>query len=383
MLFALALLRVADGIACSPGCPVVLPNGTHCGFRTGRECPRPFSVAEILESSRQWGVAHNAALNEQAHRTAAAACASTGDFKSLQSGGWCLRPDAHLKAGIIGHLPAKTEVVAALDALLKGDGTAPRFSLGDFGAGIGQYGHALKALDPRHTYRGFDGAGNIENVTERFVRFADLTLPVTLPVSDFVLSLEVGEHVPRASEASFVRNLDAHNRCGLIISWAALNQGGSSHINTHDPAYIRALLEEMGYEYDGTWSAILQRGLRAALRRDEPISIDAEAARDGFDAEQSAPCTSSLLHPPSTSFLPARGCTLLVLRKRHAPCSQDALDTAALAYTFRSSARHALPSAGRAVEVQAAEAELQTEASERGLLRGPTSGRRLIPRANE
>jgi hypothetical protein len=190
-LFALALLRVADGIACSPGCPVVLPNGTHCGFRTGRECPRPFSVAEILESSRQWGVAHNAALNEQAHRTAAAACASTGEFKSLQSGGWCLRPDAHLKAGIIGHLPAKTEVVAALDALLKGDGTAPRFSLGDFGAGIGQYGHALKALDPRHTYRGFDGAGNIENVTERFVRFADLTLPVTLPVSDFVLSLEV------------------------------------------------------------------------------------------------------------------------------------------------------------------------------------------------
>ena len=147
------------------------------------------------------------ALNENAHLKAAAACSGSGRFTRLDSGGWCLRPDANSNTGIEGHHPAKSEVVQALDALLKGNGEAPRFTLGDFGAGIGQYGHALKHLDARHAYRAFDGAGNVENVTHKFVKFADLTQPVTLPRSDFVLSLEVASRRSNACHDSHTREL--------------------------------------------------------------------------------------------------------------------------------------------------------------------------------
>ena len=37
--------------------------------------------------------------------------------------------------------------------------------------------------------------------------------------SDWVLSLEVGEHVPSRYEDMYLRNLHAHNCKGIILSW--------------------------------------------------------------------------------------------------------------------------------------------------------------------
>lgn len=96
-------------------------------------------------------------------------------------------------------------------------------SVNDFGAGIGQYGRELRqeGLD----WRGFDGAGDIVEYTDGFVRFADLTIPLALPRADWVVSLEVGEHVPREHTLMFIRNLHAHNRCGVLLSWACCHNG--------------------------------------------------------------------------------------------------------------------------------------------------------------
>jgi hypothetical protein len=143
----------------------------------------------------------------------------------------------------------------------KGAGKKPRQwpseSLLDLGAGVGQYGKALFALDPSHTWYGFDGAGNVENVTSSFTRFADLTLPASLPRAHWVLSLEAGEHVPYESEMMFIRNLHAHNSVGVVISWAFLNQGGSAHINCHDPRYVRNVFEALNYTLDQDLTARL------------------------------------------------------------------------------------------------------------------------------
>jgi len=96
----------------------------------------------------------------------------------------------------------------------------PTTTINDMGAGIGQYGHALLAKHPQAHYTGYDGAGNVEEFTHGFLNYFDLTLPLNLPVADWVLSLEVGEHIPHEHEHMMVRNLHAHNTKGILLSWA-------------------------------------------------------------------------------------------------------------------------------------------------------------------
>ena len=71
-----------------------------------------------------------------------------------------------------------------------------------------------------------------------------------LPRADWVLSLEVGEHVPTAFEGMLVRNLHAHNCRGVVLSWAVLNQSGVGHINNHRNEYIVQTFAALGYRYD-------------------------------------------------------------------------------------------------------------------------------------
>ena len=113
----------------------------------------------------------------------------------------------------------------------------------------------------------------------------DLSLPLSLPKADWVLSLEVtgavthiswsrasralhpnrldhtspshltvkcvpsqvGEHLPAALEPAYIRNLVAHARKGLITSWANLGQPGYGHINNHSPEYLVSLFGELGF----------------------------------------------------------------------------------------------------------------------------------------
>lgn len=108
-------------------------------------------------------------------------------------------------------------------------------SMNDFGAGVGQYGHALRARSESIRWRGYDGAGNVEEVTRGFVRFFDLSLPMSLPRADWVLSLEVGEHLPHALEPTYLRNIHAHNCKGVIISWAGRSRGPGTSTITINP----------------------------------------------------------------------------------------------------------------------------------------------------
>lgn len=138
-------------------------------------------------------------------------------------------------------------------------------SVADFGAGLGQYGKALRQLDPRHRYTGYDGAGNSALMTDGFVRFADLGLPLALPRAHWVLSLEAGEHVPREREGMLLRNIHAHNCVGVIVTWATINQWGDGHVNTHDPPYLISIFEELGYVRDVALSERMANVSRTSL----------------------------------------------------------------------------------------------------------------------
>ena len=135
-------------------------------------------------------------------------------------------------------------------------------SLLDFGAGVGQVGRALLSKDAQIRYRAYDGAGNVEKFTRGFVSFADLTLPISLPRADWVLMLEVGEHVPSALEQVLVRNVHAHNCIGAIISWAALKQEGAHHINCHSEKYVRRIFIGLGYYVDSNVTSWLRDGVQ-------------------------------------------------------------------------------------------------------------------------
>ena len=77
---------------------------------------------------------------------------------------------------------------------------------------------------------------------------------------EWVLSLEVGEHIPPRYEQAFLHNLHKLNTKGVILSWARVGQGGTGHVNEQDEPYVVAKMQALGYVHDEASS----RALRAS-----------------------------------------------------------------------------------------------------------------------
>ena len=203
----------------------------------------------------------------------------------LQTGGWCLdmsktrlvtlprRDGGNVSYEIPSfHAMADAWVVTALVQLVMPSGAAtlaasgwPRCgtrggTVSDFGAGVGSYMYSVLSEAPGAAYRAFDGAGNIDEATGGAVRWFDLTLPLAFRRTDWVVSLEVGEHVPPMFEGMVLRNLHAHNCRGIVLSWAKLRQGGHGHVNNHMPDYLAKKLHALGYFVNENVTHFLQTG---------------------------------------------------------------------------------------------------------------------------
>lgn len=97
------------------------------------------------------------------------------------------------------------------------------------------------------------------SITDGAVKFVDLTIPQFLPKTyDWVMSLEVGEHIPDIYEDLFIGNLVRHAERGVVLSWAVNGQGGHHHVNTHDNEFIITRMKEEGFVYDTSESRILR-----------------------------------------------------------------------------------------------------------------------------
>ena len=67
---------------------------------------------------------------------------------------------------------------------------------------------------------------------------------------DWVISLEVGEHIPKEYENIFIENLHKNNIRGIVLSWAIKGQGGDGHVNEQDNYYIKNIFQDLCYEND-------------------------------------------------------------------------------------------------------------------------------------
>ena len=163
------------------------------------------------------------------------------------TGSYCLYPqDPPVFLGPNGwqlgmhHFPADSGLVGLLQPIFHGR------SVLDLGCGCGQYGAVLTEID----YRGFDGALNVEDFTGGHVRWADLSMPLDADSADFVMLLEVGEHLPAEHEDQVLNNAAGKTRCGLVLSWGVPWHTGAFHVNLRSNRYIRDKLRSRGFSLD-------------------------------------------------------------------------------------------------------------------------------------
>ncbi|XP_064114145.1 uncharacterized protein LOC135220693 [Macrobrachium nipponense] len=168
-----------------------------------------------------------------------------------------------------------------------------RSSVGDFGAGLGHYGSCFlrtgnsivkssneaqaESLTKQYqlqmkmgnlvdkpqvikSWEGFDSAFNIEQLSGGKIHTTDLSVPLKLDRKyDWVLSLEVGEHIPQEKEQTFIDNLVQHTCKGVVLSWAVVGQGGYNHVNTRNNDYIQQQMEKRGLALDTEASQNLRK----------------------------------------------------------------------------------------------------------------------------
>ena len=160
---------------------------------------------------------------------------------NLPTGGWCA-PET-VKYNFDGVL-AKSLV----EKVFTGQ------SVGEFGSGKGHYSKYFQKTKKLKSVKCYDGAGNIEQVTKGFVTHLDLSKEHhDLPMFDWVLSTEVGEHIPAKFEDVYIRNLHRFNTKGIVLSWKIPNPDGSQsfqgrgHVNEKSNSYIKAKMAKLGY----------------------------------------------------------------------------------------------------------------------------------------
>ena len=121
-------------------------------------------------------------------------------------------------------------------------------SLVDLGCGSGWYTRFFNSHFPCD---GYDGHPDTFTNTNGLCSVLDLSYDQKFEKKyDWVMSLEVGEHIPEEYESVFINNLHQNNTFGIILSWAVIGQGGHGHVNCRSNEYIIRKFEDLGYIFD-------------------------------------------------------------------------------------------------------------------------------------
>lgn len=122
-------------------------------------------------------------------------------------------------------------------------------NLADFGCGMGKYVDYF--LKNNINACGFDGNPNTPELTNNVCNVLDLSVEKQFDEPfDWVMSLEVGEHLPKQYEDVFINNIHNNNKYGMVLSWAVKGQGGHGHVNEQNADYIRKKICDLGYVSD-------------------------------------------------------------------------------------------------------------------------------------
>jgi cyclopropane fatty-acyl-phospholipid synthase-like methyltransferase len=122
-------------------------------------------------------------------------------------------------------------------------------NLVDLGCGDGKYVKTFR--ENGINANGFDGNPSTPEYTNNICGVLDLSVPYQFDKPfDWVLSLEVGEHLPKQFENIFINNLHNNTNYGIILSWAIKGQGGYGHYNEQNNDYIKSKICSLGYIND-------------------------------------------------------------------------------------------------------------------------------------
>ena len=157
--------------------------------------------------------------------------------------------------------------------------------VGSFGDGPGLYKKYFDESKRLAVYEAYDGAPFAESVSSGNVKFLDLSVPqYGIPIYDWIVSLEVAEHIPKKYESTFLSNLARHAKTGIILSWARPSQQGYGHVNGRDIEYVLDKMNELGFERNLEDSQLLQshcsflwleKNINVYFRRSEfPVNIN-------------------------------------------------------------------------------------------------------------
>eukprot|EP00929_Paragymnodinium_shiwhaense_P107275 TRINITY_DN73363_c0_g1_i1.p1 TRINITY_DN73363_c0_g1~~TRINITY_DN73363_c0_g1_i1.p1 ORF type:complete len:440 (+),score=112.43 TRINITY_DN73363_c0_g1_i1:144-1463(+) len=126
----------------------------------------------------------------------------------------------------------------------------------DFGAGGGHYCDFMNRTG-EYCCNAYDGAPRAAEYSEGKVLTQRLDVEFDLGRQwDWVVCLEVAEHVPRAAEGILLGNLRRHAKKGLVLSWS--QHDGGPHQNARPWEEVRQLVEGAGFELDEKASAQLR-----------------------------------------------------------------------------------------------------------------------------
>jgi cyclopropane fatty-acyl-phospholipid synthase-like methyltransferase len=134
----------------------------------------------------------------------------------------------------------------------------------DLGCGCHGY-YTFHFLENGIDCSGFDGNPHTPEQTNNVCGVRDLSEDFD-DVYDWILCLEVGEHIPRKYEETFINNLHKNNRRGIILSWAVVGQTehAPEHVNTQNNDYVKNIFNDLGYASD----LELENRLRNAAQSD-------------------------------------------------------------------------------------------------------------------
>ena len=103
-------------------------------------------------------------------------------------------------------------------------------SVTELGAGAGRYKAFVRAAGNVTAYAAYDGLPNAAELSGGLVETADLSVDQpSLRRSDWAMSLEVFEHIPRRFEDAVRRNVDRAAGDGIVISWSVMGGSQSEH----------------------------------------------------------------------------------------------------------------------------------------------------------
>jgi SAM-dependent methyltransferase len=131
----------------------------------------------------------------------------------------------------------------------------------NIGAGKGHYEKFLKENGYHGHHYSLDAAPNVEQLTNGAVHYGDASTPFHLPKFDWVISIEVAEHVPPQYEDQLMLNFVNHARKGVIISWATPGQNGIGHFNEKTKADVKKLFQAHSFHFCDDLTEVLSRNV--------------------------------------------------------------------------------------------------------------------------